>query len=345
VINITDRQSELLKLIIEEYIKTAKPIGSKGICELLNCSSATIRNDMSELENLGYLEKTHTSSGRMPSGDGYRYYVDKLMKPDDITGSDMLKLQTVFKNQDLELNDVIKKSLSIISEITNYTSVVLGSHSNQNKLQKIEVLPIEENKILVLLITDKGYVENKHITLEEHINPIEISKTVDLINKMLVGIYIDEMASKLEFEIKPIISEYIKQYEAIYNAFYNAFNDLNKRHTKQLLGTGGLINNPEFDDVSKIRNLIDKFEDDELIESITENNEGINIYIGKDNHIDDDVTVIKMPYTVNGEKGTIAIVGPKRMEYNRVIKLLEYLKENIERWRKLKKKKRLKNLK
>ena len=253
------RKKQILKIIVEDYIKTAKPISSKAICQLLNCSSATIRNEMAILEDENFLEKTHTSSGRIPSVEGYRYYVDYLMKPKEITGSDMLKLQTVFHNHSLELNDAIKKSLEIISEITNYTSVVLGNHSNSNKLNKIEVIPIKENKILVLLITDRGYVENKHINLEESVNPNEISKTVELINKMLIGTYINDIPKKLEFEIKPIIGSYVKKHEVIYNAFYNAFSELNKKSSIQLLGTGSLFKQPEFDDTEKIRNLISKF--------------------------------------------------------------------------------------
>src|SRR5574344_2476815 len=131
------RQKELLKTIVEEYIKTARPVGSKSLCKKFKCSSATIRNDMADLEDLGYLEKTHISSGRIPSEKGYRFYVDFLMEPKNISGDDMLKLQTIFNNNQLDLNDAISKSLEIISDITNYTSVVLGKESGDNKLSKV----------------------------------------------------------------------------------------------------------------------------------------------------------------------------------------------------------------
>ena len=127
------RQNEILKIIVEEYIKTAKPVGSKSICDKLDCSSATVRNEMSYLEDIGYLEKTHISSGRVPSALGYRYYVDNLMKPKELTGEEVLTLQTILNNHSLELNDVIRKSMEIISEMTNYTSIVLGN-SNVNDL-------------------------------------------------------------------------------------------------------------------------------------------------------------------------------------------------------------------
>ena len=145
---ITERQSKLLKLIVEEYIKEAVPVGSSGLCNKLNCSSATIRNEMAALEEIGYLEKTHTSSGRIPSELGYRYYVDNLMEPKKMTGEEMLKLQQVFNNKQLALSDVITRSLEIISEITNCTSLVLGSDSSYNKLKQVEVVPLDTNTVI-----------------------------------------------------------------------------------------------------------------------------------------------------------------------------------------------------
>ena len=174
---IGSRQRELLRAIVEEYVKTARPVGSKSLCKKFKCSSATIRNDMAALEDLGYLEKTHISSGRVPSENGYRYYVDNLMEPRKISGEDMLKLQTIFNNNELALSDAISKSLEIISDMTNYTSVILGKESSDNKLQRVEVVPITSRQLIAIVITDKGHVENKNINLEENI-PVEgISKT------------------------------------------------------------------------------------------------------------------------------------------------------------------------
>ena len=146
---LTDRQEKVLKLIVEKYIKDPVPVGSKTISKILKCSSATVRNEMSALEEKNLLEKTHTSSGRVPSEDGYRYYVNHLMEPKKMTGEDMLKLQTVFHNQQLALSDVIVKSLQVISDMTNYTTVVLGSTSHENLLKQIEVVPIDDVSMIV----------------------------------------------------------------------------------------------------------------------------------------------------------------------------------------------------
>jgi heat-inducible transcriptional repressor len=329
---INKRQIELLKLIVEEYIKTARPIGSKAICEKLNCSSATIRNEMSFLEELGLLEKTHTSSGRIPSEKGYRYYVDNIMKPKELTGEDVLKLQTVFHNKSLVLNDAVLKSMEIISDLTNYTSIVLGTSSKENRISKVEVVPIDEFDMVTIIITDKGHVEHKNIQIEEKISMKEIKQTVDLINKFIVGTPIDEVSSKLEFEVKPKIADTIKQQKAIYDALYNVFNDISNEANIKVNKPSNILSEPEFNDADKIRNLLNKFEDKDFISQIKQNEDedGVNIFIGSESEFDDDVSIIKTSYNVNGEEVTIALIGPKRMEYDKVTSLLNYIKNNIE---------------
>ncbi len=330
---LNQRQEKLLKLIVENYIKTAKPVSSKSLCDILNCSSATVRNEMSLLEEIGLLEKTHTSSGRVPSEKGYRYYVDYIMKPKELTGDDMLKLQAVFRNQSLVLSDAIAKSMEIISELTNYTSIVLGTSSKENRISKIEAIPINENNMVAIVVTDKGHVEHKNVVIEEKVSALEIKQTVDLINKFLVGTPMDEVSVKLEFEVKPQIANSVKQQRAIYDALYNVLTDLNEESSVHVTKPSNILNQPEFNDADKIRNILNKFEDKEFIQNICENDDeegnGINIYIGSENEFDDDVTVIKTKYSVNGEEGTIALIGPKRMEYDRVTTLLEFIKNHI----------------
>ncbi len=327
---ITARQENILKFIVEEYVKTVKPVSSNEICKSLNCSSATIRNEMVILEDKGYLEKNHFASGRQPSELGYKYYVENIMKPKDITGEDMLKLQTIFHNQSLVMSDAIQKSLELVAEITNYTSVVLGKSSNENKLKKVEVVSLDDNKILTMLITDKGYVEYKNLYLPDT-DIEEVIKTVNLINKMIAGTPINEISEKLEYDVKPIIGKYVKQHEVLYNAFYDAFASFtNKASDVHFAGKNNFLKQPEFNNIEKVKEMLNKFDDIATINEMEEENNGINIYIGKDSELSDDVSVIKTKYSINGEEGTIAIIGPKRMEYERVVNLLNYIKENIE---------------
>ena len=328
---LTKRQEDILKLIVEHYIKLAKPIGSKLICKKLKCSSATVRNEMATLENVGLLEKTHTSSGRIPSEEGYRYYVDNLMELKKMNAEDMLKLQMIFRNQQLPLADCITKSLQIISDMTSYATIALGTNLHENLLKQIEAVPIDENNIVVIVITDKGHVEHKEMRLED-ISLEEIKKTVNLINNLIIGTPIDEVSAKLEYEVKPIIGKYVVQHEQLYNAFYNVFSDFSTKNSDiNIVGRTKFLEQPEFGNIEKIKNIFNKLDDSETLREIREDGDNnIKVFIGSENNIDDDVTVIKTKFTNGLEEGTIAIVGPKRMDYERVVSMLEFLKENIE---------------
>ncbi len=327
---ISKRQEDLLKLIVEEYIKNVRPVGSHSICDIMKCSSATIRAEMNHLEELGLLEKTHISSGRVPSEKGYRYYVDNIMKPTELSMDDRYKLQTIVDNKALVVNDVILKSMEIISELTHYTTIVLGNQSNDNLVEKVEVIPLDSNNIVAIIVTNKGNVQHRNIYIKDNVDSAEIKKTVDLISKLITGVSICKVSEVLEYEVKPIIAKYVKQHEVLYNAFYNAFADFANESIK-VSGRKNILMQPEFNSTDKIREIISKFEDKDIVNNIKEEDSGINIYIGSENNFDDDVTVIKTKYNVNGTEGTIALIGPKRMEYDRVITLLEYIKDNIEK--------------
>lgn len=326
---LTNRQNEILKLIVLEYIKLARPVSSNLICDTLKCSSATVRSEMATLEELGLLEKTHTSSGRVPSEKGYRYYVDNLMKLKEISGEDMLKLQLIFNNNQLELSDCLKKSLEIVSDITNYTSVVLGTKSHDNTLKEVNIVPLSESKLTVIVITDKGFVEHKTINVSG-ISLDEVKKTVNLINNLITGTPIDEVSAKLEFEVKPIIGNYVREHERLYNAFYNVFSNFTNKNI-DVVGKKNILKLPEFSSVDKLRDIMDKLEDNNIEKIVEEDSSNdINVYIGKESNIDEDVTVIKTKFKTDKEEGTIAIIGPKRMEYDRVVNLLEFIKNNVE---------------
>ena len=286
---------------------------------------------MVALEELHLLEKNHFASGRIPSEEGYKYYVDNLMKPKNMTGEDMLKLQTIFRNNTLDLNDTIKKSIEIISEITNYTTVVLGGASKENRLKKVEVVPLEDNKILSIVITDKGVVQHKTLYLPNTVPKEDVKKTVELINKLVIGTPINEVSEKLEYEVKPIIKDYVGQYEVLYNTFYDAFHEFTSAQSENAYfgGRTNMLKQPEFTNIDKVKEILSKFEDIDSISKMKEEDNGINIYVGSETELTDDVSVIKTKYNIDGTEGTIAIIGPKRMEYDRVVTLLDYIKNNL----------------
>lgn len=328
-----DRQEKLLKAIVESYIDTAKPVGSKSLCRKFRCSSATIRNEMATLEEMGYLEKNHISSGRVPSENGYKYYVSHLMKPKELTDRDAHKLQVIFQNKELALSDAIEACVEIISEMTNYTSIVLGKNSSENTLQQVNIIPLKDHKLVALIVTDQGIVQNKQFTLPDTIAISEVVKASEIINKLLIGTPIDEVSERLEYDIKPIIAEKIQQYETVYSIFSKTFSDFatKKEEEVHVSGTNLLLQEPEYNDIDKIRKIMSKFDDQKFIEHIDakEDEKGVNIYIGKESEFDPNVTVIKTTYKKDGHEGTIAIIGPKRMEYDRVVGLLSFINKEL----------------
>lgn len=326
------RQKDLLRIVVEEYVKNVKPVGSKSLVKRLNCSSATIRNDMAFLETLGYLEKTHSSSGRIPSEEGYRYYTEHLMKPKEISGDTVLKLQTILSNKDLVVSDAILKCMEIISEITNYTSVVLGKDSGNELLKQVSIIPIDDSKVVALVVTNSGHVENKQASIPSTISINEVVKSCEIINKNLSGTKLSEVSAKLEYEIKPIIATKIKQYETVMSFFQEAFNDFTVKQSDVFFsGKTNILKQPEYNEPKKIKGIISKLENVELVKKIETDDEGINIFIGEENEFDEDVTIIKTSYKLGNEEGTMAIIGPKRMEYGKVVTLLNYIKNYLER--------------
>ena len=331
-----ERQEELLKEIVETYIQTFRPVGSKSLVDKFKVSSATIRNDMADLEELGYLEKEHTSSGRIPSEAGYKYYVNNLMKPKDITGEDILKLQTILSNNQLVVSDAVTKCMEIISDITHYTSVVIGPPKSDNTLKQISIVPInedeDEKRVVALLVTNKGIVENKQVIIPDNINMKELIKTSEIINKFLVGTPIDKVSERLELEVKPKIKDVIKRYEEVCSFFQNAFHDFTMDNSDIIFsGKTNILDYKEYEEPNKLKEMISKLEDQELVKNINTTDEGINVYIGEETEFDKDVTIIKTHYKVGNDEGTLAIIGPKRMEYDKVVTLLNFLKNYIEK--------------
>lgn len=329
------RQESILKAIVESYIKTVKPVGSKVLCGKFHCSSATIRNEMAYLETLGLLEKNHVSSGRVPSEKGYKYYVEHLMEPEKLNGKEMLKLQAIFQNQKLVISDAINECMEIISDLTNYTSIILGKSSKDNLLQKVDIISLDANHVVALVCTDKGIVENKKFTLPDCIDIKELNKACEIINKMLIGTPIDEVSERLELDVKPVIVAQMNQYEAIYNIFYNAFNDFvdnNQQGTVRVNGRTKLFQQPEYDNVEEIKRIANKLDDENIIRSISrvDDSNDIQICIGSDSDLDSNITIIKKNYNIDGEEGTIAIIGPKRMDYGKVVSMLNLIQKNID---------------
>ncbi len=330
------RHDYILKCIVEYFIKTATPVGSSTLIEKydLPYSSATIRNEMSILEAQGYIEKTHTSSGRVPSSKGYKYYVEHL-RTSDVDEELKSRLSLILNKKAKSVEDVIKDSCEMISHMTNLASIVLGPNADEEHLLSVQVIPLSQNSATAVFVTDKGYVENKTFVLSSSVNINDIQKCVEMMNKRLIGTPISQLIEKMEM-MKPVLESYVKNNDAIYKAFIEAFVKFASDRIS-LFGTEHLLDQPEFsDDTEKLKQMIRFIESPEQVEKAARSEEDTQIQIGfssVDGEEMDDVALVskKIPLG-NGGKGTIALVGPKRMNYDLVLNALDYLADELEKF-------------
>jgi heat-inducible transcriptional repressor len=332
--NMTKRQEVILKLIVDEYVKSAEPIGSKTLAETLDVSSATIRNEMGILEDLGYIEKTHTSSGRIPSEKGYRYYIETIVKNLDEETDGFFEFEELFSHKDHERDEIIKEAIDLLSQATNCTAISLGPNAFNSKVKKVQLVPLSLHQALILVITNYGYVESKQINISEEIDAQELIKVIDLLNELLVDTPISKVSEKLHYEIQHShIKELLKYRETIVDSFIEAFSKF--AQTKYYLtGQSNMLYQPEFNDIQKLRQFLTTIENNEIFKLIETDTDGISVKIGTENQITtmQDCTVISSTYdTQDGEKGTISLVGPTRMDYRRVIPLMKYLAKHIQK--------------
>ena len=332
---ISARQKAILKAIVEEFIETAEPVGSKALMQKyqLPYSSATIRNDMASLEEKGFLEKTHTSSGRIPSANGYRYYVDHLLET-RIEDKVEHEMQVLFHDRQQSLNEIVHRSCEMLSELTQLTSVVLGPDSPYESLQQITMVPLTSRSVTVIIVTDKGHVENKTFSINDYISLDDIQSCVGVMNDMLIGTPIDTVTTQLETEVKPILASRIKEHEILFNAFLEAFMRF-ARSNVYFSGKENMLYQPEFNDVNKLRKLVTAFENSQMWNALLPIDacDGVTVKIGADVPLSNlgDVSVISGTFkTSSRSHGTISVIGPTRMPYEKVVSLVEYVSKNIE---------------
>ncbi len=329
---ITQRQSIILKTIVDEFTKSAEPVGSKFLMNILTfqVSSATLRNEMAALEELGLLEKTHTSSGRIPSSRGYRYYVENLMEKqlDDELEN---KLQTIFHQRRYTMDEVVQKSCDILSQMTNLTSVVLGPETSSQTLEHIQIFPINERSAVCVFITNHGHTENKTFHFDESMSLKDIQTCCHVLNEKLCGTPITDVVKKMQ-ELKPILQSQIARHEVLFQAFVSAFVKFASDNV-YTAGANNMLYQPEFADIQKLQQLMKMLENTQMWRQLGHCDEDLVIRIGESNEIVpmDNVSIITSKFKINQhEEGQLMVVGPTRMPYNKVVALMEYMSKVIE---------------
>jgi len=331
---LTNRQLQILQVIVDDFVSSAQPVGSRQISkkDWIQFSPATIRNEMADLEELGYLEKTHTSSGRVPSEKGYRFYVDHLLQPKTMSGKDIGIIQSIFQNQIIEIEQIIRQSANILSDLTTYTTILLGPNVGNHRVKRFQIVPLSDQTAVAIIVTDNGHVENRMITLPEGFDASDIEKTVNILNERLVGVPILDLQSKLELETIEVLRQHIRTTDSLFQSLKN-MTKVEKESEIYFAGKMNMLNQPEFHDFNKIRMFMDLMDKkSQLVSLFHPEDQNIHIRIGSENnHLAmEDCSVITATYSIGEQQtGSIAIIGPTRMDYQRVISLLDLMRSGL----------------
>ncbi|UOY94060.1 heat-inducible transcriptional repressor HrcA [Ectobacillus sp. JY-23] len=324
---LTERQLLILQIIIDDFIRSAQPVGSRTLSKKdeITFSSATIRNEMADLEEQGYIEKTHSSSGRVPSEKGYRFYVDHLLSPQRLPAEDIVKVKGVFAERMIEMEKIAQQSAEILSDLTSYTAIVLGPKVSENKLKNVQIVPIAADTAVAIIVTDSGHVQSRTITIPEYIQVADLERMVNILNEKLTGIPISELHNKIFKEIITVLRQHVQNYDQVIKLLDGTF----QFSASQKIYFGGktnILSQPEFHDIQKVRSLLHMIDKEHDFYHLLGNTAGLQVKIGRENGPSamEDCSLITASYSIGEDTlGTFAILGPTRMNYARVISLLQ----------------------
>lgn len=330
---LTDRKKIVLKAIIEEYISTAEPVSSGAIVEkyIPDCSSATIRNEMAELEQLGYIEKPHTSAGRIPSVKGYRFYVDELLNDENISLDEIQYIKEQLETKVNEIEDLTKITTNTLSEITHYTTVAIGPSSSTNIITDVRFVLLGSRLLMVVILTDNGQIKETVIKYDEDITQNQVNGLNNIFNNRLRGKPLEKIDKPMEEYILSAMNNQVNVIKPIIdqmNRVIEARNDI------YLEGANKVFDFPEFKKIETAKNFLSILDTkEEMLEVLNSGiAKDINVYIGDENEREElkDLSIITFKHTAFGKDlGTIGIIGPKRMDYSKVISIMKYINKKL----------------
>ena len=332
---LSERKKQILKAIIGDYIRTAEPVGSKALTEghALPFSSATIRNEMSELEELGYLEKPHTSAGRIPSPRGYRLYVDELMEQPQDTGEEDTSLQTMMQTKVRELDRLIEEAGKLISSLTNYASVAVTPAMTQISIRQFEIIAVDKMNFVIVVVTDSGTVKNKMVRTMADVSKDEAELLTYVLNQTLTGLPLSHITAE-RFDIVRRSAGLSALLAPVAEYLAELIEELSDQKVF-LEGTNKLLRFPEYRDMRKAQVLLDYMEDDRRhLLPATRKIDGIQFFIGPENGENplSDTSAIYAKYDIGKiGQGVIGIVGPTRMDYARLSAQLSRFAKGLNR--------------
>lgn len=328
---LNERKKKILQIIIEDYISSAEPVGSRTIARKydLGLSPATIRNEMSDLELLGYLEQPHTSAGRIPSAQAYRFYVDALIEPGTLTDNDMALIDGWYNERRRNIDDIFQSTAKILSRMTQNVSMVLTNQQTIANFCYLKFLPLDSQHAILCIVADDGSIDTNVVDIPLGMSSEEMDYLAGKMSKLLE----DRNLSDISVEILQNVHTDVVEDKLIFSSLLQAVRKITGRRQEQKVFLGGtkqLLNQPEFRDVERVRNLLGILEEEKVLKDLLQGGEdsGLKVTIGSENKFTgiQDCSMVQATYRLNGQiVGTMAVLGPTRMEYGKVISVMDYL--------------------
>lgn len=328
---LNERKKKILQIIIEDYISSAEPVGSRTIARKydLGLSPATIRNEMSDLELLGYLEQPHTSAGRIPSAQAYRFYVDALIEPGTLTDNDMALIDGWYNERRRNIDDIFQSTAKILSRMTQNVSMVLTNQQTIANFCYLKFLPLDSQHAILCIVADDGSIDTNVVDIPLGMSSEEMDYLAGKMSKLLE----DRNLSDISVEILQNVHTDVVEDKLIFSSLLQAVRKMTGRRQEQKVFLGGtkqLLNQPEFRDVEIVRNLLGILEEEKVLKDLLQGGEdsGLKVTIGSENKFTgiQDCSMVQATYRLNGQiVGTMAVLGPTRMEYGKVISVMDYL--------------------
>ncbi len=333
---LSERKKLILKSVIEAHIETGEPVGSKYLTEnkQISCSSATIRNEMSELEALGYLEQPHTSSGRIPSDMGYRFYVDSLKDGYAKANADLEGMSELMKVKMHEIDKVLESASKLASSLTNYTGIAIKPRPSAAFISRFEIMYLDEHNFIVVMLTSLGNVKSRSITCQEEIDRENAERIPDCLNACFAGLSADRITLPIVMKFEGMMSEYASLAGTLIKSVYEVMNEINGGSLRYS-GIDHLLQYPEFSDMSRFKDLLGALENqDDILNMIADNDkEDISVYIGSESPLkvmNNSSIVFKAIKDKEGKTvGAIGVIGPTRMDYAKVLSTILSISGNI----------------
>jgi heat-inducible transcriptional repressor len=330
-----ERKRHILESVIKDYVATAEPVGSRAVVRkhALNVSAATVRNEMADLEDMGYLEQPHTSAGRIPSEKGFRYYVDCMMENENPSDEQIEVLHKILEDSIQEWNDVVQGIGHFLSQVTNYASFIIVPSVKFSQFQSLQLVPIQEGQALVLVVTDIGIIMHRKISIPRSIKARDLQAIGDLFNKAFRG----KKLSEVQRSDLQILRDELKNRRQVIDKSLEALDNLlDSPHDEKVVISGALniLKEPEFKDMDKLRRILTLFEEDGPLKGVLpeQTKEGVDIRIGQENQAEDikEMSLVFAGYRTAGEMGKIGLIGPVRMEYWKAAGTVESVRKIID---------------